>query len=174
MWFGTIQIWVAAYGQQTEDSNAFVLEKWCFPGHVNSENTVVMTPDFTAYRWAAFHCCRPVSQEKRDFKATWCLTQFLLCLGALQTARPGQRFLAIWAEQFVYKATKAAFTSHWSIPFLKHNALGVVQAHICSLLHAYSNRMDYFQFLLHFSFSSVSVFPSEGFVGIYNYRKRSQ
>lgn len=85
---------------------------------------------FIACGWAASHRCRPTSQGKCDFEVTRCLVHFVWGLGALRAPRPGQRFLAILADQFGDKVAKTVFSSHRSIPFLKHDALDDVQAHI--------------------------------------------
>lgn len=103
---------------------------------------------FVTCGWAASHHCSSTKP-----RGTWLLSKlvslhFVRCLG--NAARPGQRFLAIWADPFGSKVTETASSSHWSIPFLKHDDLGDVQAPICSLFHTSYSRMDYFQFLFAF------------------------
>lgn len=128
---------------------------------------------FIACRWAASHRCRPTSQGKWDFEVTRCLVHFVWGLGALRAPRPGQRFLAILADQLGDKVAKTVFTPIHSL--FKTWCLGWCAS---SYLEVFSilppAEWIIFSSFCIFHFHLSLIFPSERFVGICKYRRRSQ
>lgn len=111
--------------EQEEASSTFVRKaNCCLCWDTRTQRTRWWgAPAFATSGWAASHHCR--SPKPRG---TWLLnnvvpSQFAQCLYTFNAARPGQRFIGIWADPFGSKVTKAASSSHWSIPFLKHDDL---------------------------------------------------